>query len=569
LQEVPVADDGAQLLSDTVGALSERAPAVVAAAAAEMRGVVLALRFGDGSSASLQARHSRLVVTLGAPAVSDVEAWFDDRAMNVLFDLQHEAVDHVLPDSLDVRGGRSEVLAVWRAFQLLSQRGSGLRSVQQLWRSYRQRAPHLWGSSHPGPASGQVGTGPHASPRALRPDSGWSALDYLATRAPEEATRDAQHGDATAVRIGGTVIDPPRSLWNGRESTHWWQEVSVRDADLVEIMDICRARVSEEVVRLIPDRAPRRDFYDLLRDYPGRRGKGLRPTLCIAACGALGGRPVDAIRTAAAMELFHNGFLVHDDIADESTHRRGAPTLHMNHGVGLAVNAGDGLNLLAVDAVLSNLESLGLGRTLGLIHEVLHMCRETIEGQAVELGWIRRRTVPTRNTAYYEMSTKKTGWYTCITPCRAGAVCAGVTSPKVLDAFVATFRLVGIAFQIQDDVLNLIGEEALYGKEPLGDLLEGKRTVMLMHLFRTAPPAEREVLRANLMRPRPEKTQADAVDILASMRRHGSIDHAIGLADRLASQGVKRFEQDLAFIPENEHKAILRQITHYVTTRPL
>ncbi len=590
----PVADEGAQLLADTVSALSERAPAVVAAAAAEMQGVVLGLRFGDGSRASLEAQHSRLVVHLGTVDRADVEVWFDDRAMNVLFDLQRRAADEVLPGSLDVRGERTQVLAAWRAFMLLAQRGSGLRSVQQLWRAYRQRAPHLWGAEVDGsagtdgagvdgarapaiaspeidgspngarPAAGATadgdGAGGHGD-RPLRPGSGWSALDYLARRQP-------QHNGGAAT-VGGTVVEHTRMLWDGHRSSDWWDALGVRDADLVEIMDACRAQVSAEVTRLIPDGSPRRDFYDLLASYPARPGKGLRPTLCICACGALGGRPADAIRTAAAMELFHNGFLVHDDIADESTHRRGLPTLHERHGVGLAVNAGDGLNLLAVDAVLSNLEQLGLGRTLGLIHEVLHMCRETIEGQAIELGWIRRGTVPTRDRAYFEMSTKKTAWYTCMTPCRAGAICAGETSPRVLDAFVETFRLVGIAFQIQDDVLNLIGEEALYGKEPLGDLLEGKRTVMLMHLFRTAPAAERARLRANLVRPRAEKTQADAEELLEAMRRHGSLDHAIALADRLARRGVQRFERDLDFIAENEHKAVLRQIAHYVTTRPL
>ena len=152
----------------------------------------------------------------------------------------------------------------------------------------------------------------------------------------------------------------------------------------------CKRRVREELLRMVPDREPRAELYDLVRDYPSREGKGLRPTLTLAACAALGGRGEDAVRTAAAIELFHNGFLVHDDIADESTHRRSLATLHEAHGVGLAVNSGDAMNLMAVDAVLSNLPTLGLARTLALIHEILHMCRETVEGQAVELGWIRR-----------------------------------------------------------------------------------------------------------------------------------------------------------------------------------
>ena len=321
--------------------------------------------------------------------------------------------------------------------------------------------------------------------------------------------------------------------------------------------------------RLIPDRSPKTSLYDLMRAYPSRQGKGLRPTLTIAACAAFGGRPEDAVRVAAALELFHNGFLVHDDIADESTHRRGQPTLHERHGVGLAVNAGDGLNLLAIDGVLSNLETLGLARTLGLIHEILHMCRETVEGQAIELEWIRRQFIPAPDSSYYRMSTKKTGWYTCISPCRMGAITAGETSQDRLDALNEAFRWIGIAFQIQDDALNLVGEEELYGKEPLGDLLEGKRTVMLIHLMRSATAEDRAWLVPLLRLSRLNRSQESAERILAAMHAYGSIDYALDVADRLAHRGIRRFEADLAFLPENEGKGVLRQIAHYVTTRAL
>jgi geranylgeranyl diphosphate synthase type II len=334
-------------------------------------------------------------------------------------------------------------------------------------------------------------------------------------------------------------------------------------------MAACRARSNRQIDTMLPEREPKQALYDLMRSYPSRQGKGLRPTLAFAACAAFGEKPDNAVRVAAALELFHNGFLVHDDIADESTHRRGLPTMNTEFGNGLAVNAGDGLNLLAVDAVLTNLETLGLARTLALIQEVMHMCRESIEGQAIELGWIRSGTVPLHDEDYFVMSTKKTGWYTCISPCRMGAVCAGVTDPAVLGRFDDAFRLIGIAFQIQDDVLNLVGDETLYGKEALGDLLEGKRTVMLIHLFRCAGAAERERLARILNRPRGRKSPQDAEQLLAAMRKHGSIDYATELADRLAAEGIDRFEQDLTIIPENEGKAVLRQIAHYVTTRPL
>lgn len=552
---------GARLLVDTVAALSERAPSVVAAAASQMSGIMLGLHFGDGTTASLVARHSRLIAGEGSPSEPDVEVVFDVRAMNLIFDLQRRPSDQVLPESLDVRGGREHVLAVWRAFAVLSQRASGLRAVQGMWREFREQSPQLWGATVPPPPVAPPGEHAAAGPSTTPRMTGWRALDYLDTRVPEHVGPPGS--------IGETVVTRGRLLWDGHRSSPWWDPLQVADADLLEIMCNCRARVADEMAGMIPDREPREDLYDLIRDYPARQGKGLRPTLTIAACAALGGRPQDAVRMAAALELFHNGFLIHDDIADESLQRRGRPTLSAAHGDGLAVNAGDALNLLAVDAVLSNLETLGLARTLGLIHEILHMCRETVEGQAVELGWIQRGIVPNDDDDYLGMCTKKTGWYTCMSPCRIGALCAGVTDPKVLDLFNEPLRLIGNAFQIQDDVLNLIGEEALYGKEPLGDLLEGKRTMMLIHLFREAEGSELSRMHEIIARRRKDKTQEDAEEVLAAMHRHGSIEYAIAVADRLANAGTARFESDLGVLPENEGKGVLRQVAYYVTNRPL
>lgn len=545
-----------QLLKDTVDELSRRAPAVVAAAALQLNDIILGLHFGDGSRSELRADRSRLVVSGPNGDTPNVEAYFDDRAMNLLFDLGRKPIDQIHSESLDVRGEREDVLAVWRTFQVLSQRGSGLRAVQTLWRSYRDGNPQLWGQ----PAK-MLPDARSRNPQHAR-HTGWHALDYLDNRHPEDIAKSSS-------TIGGAVYTDARSLWDGNISQPWWEFADVADTDLMETMQACKDRVSTEFQRIVPDREPKAELYDLMREYPAREGKGLRPTLTIATCCALGGRDEDAVRAAAAVELFHNGFLVHDDIADESTHRRNEPTLHEAHGIGLAVNTGDAMNLLAVDAVLSNLPTLGLARTLGLIHEIMHMCRETVEGQALELGWIRHLTVPKKDEDYFVMSTKKTGWYTCISPCRLGAICAGETDPQKLDLFTEAFRLIGIAFQIQDDVLNLLGDEVLYGKEPLGDLLEGKRTVMLIHLMREAKPALRKRIMAIIQLSRTEKTFADAEEVLAAMHKMGSIEYAIELADQLAHEGVRRFEEDLSFIPENEAKALLRQIANYVTTRPL
>lgn len=549
-------DSAAALLVATVDAVGAHAPAVMAAAAAELDAVRLALHFGDGSHAGLHREHSRLIAVAREPARPSVAVHFDNRSLKLLFDADRRPVDALFAGSLDVRGNRGQVLATWRCFELLAQRASGLRVVQALWVAYRDRDAQRWGTpvddARPARRNGV----------AYRSESNWPALDYLDRRYPPDVElKRADHAP---------FFSRARSLWDGRDGHAWGEHPPVFDNDLQETMQRLKARVTAEILELLPKRrAPRVELYEPMRDYVTREGKGLRPTLVVATCMALGGALEHGVRAAAALEMFHNGFLVHDDIADGSTHRRGKATLHQKHGVGIAVNAGDAMNLFAVDLVLSNLATRGLAGTLGLIHEVLHMCRETVEGQAVELGWIRRNFVPARDADYFRMSTQKTGWYTCISPTRMGAVCAGVTDPALLDRFNETFRLIGIAFQIQDDVLNLIGQTERYGKEPLGDLLEGKRTVMMIHLFRSAGARLRRRMSAINALPRERKSFAHAEEMLAEMHRAGSIDYAIALADRLAHRGVRHFERDLAFIEDNEAKAVLRQIAHYVTTRSL
>ena len=109
----------------------------------------------------------------------------------------------------------------------------------------------------------------------------------------------------------------------------------------------------------VPDREPRRYLYDPLSAHLSRIGKSIRPALCIATCQAFGGDAAAATRSAIAIEMLHNAFLVHDDVEDESELRRGQPTMHVEHGVPLAVNAGDMLNALSVRMLRENLSVLG------------------------------------------------------------------------------------------------------------------------------------------------------------------------------------------------------------------
>lgn len=295
-----------------------------------------------------------------------------------------------------------------------------------------------------------------------------------------------------------------------------------------------RARVTPLILESVPDREPKRHLYDPVQSQLSREGKGIRPALCLATCRAFGGDDTRALPSAAALELLHNAFLVHDDIEDDSEFRRDSPTLHKQYGVPIAVNVGDAINALSVRLLKRNLSVLGPELAARVFDEFDHMSLETIEGQAMELGWIRDNDVNTTEQDYLLMVLKKTGWYSFIHPARIGALIADPDRSD-LDAFNRFGYFLGTAFQIQDDVLNLVGDRKKYGKEIGGDLLEGKRTLILTHLFAHASKAEHGRLRAFLEKPRVERTPTDLAWIYELLERYGSIEYARSAARELAS----------------------------------
>jgi geranylgeranyl diphosphate synthase type II len=313
-------------------------------------------------------------------------------------------------------------------------------------------------------------------------------------------------------------------------------------------------------------------LYDLLADYPFREGKGLRPAICLASCRAVGGTTDQARVSAAALELFHNAFLIHDDVEDGSQFRRGAVTLFEAHGVPVAINVGDATNVLAMGHLLANAELLGLRKTLLVLREVERMARESVEGQAIELGWIREGAYDLGDSDYVRMAYKKTCWYTVIAPLRIGVICgapAGLQSP--LDAellpLIELGHLAGIAFQISDDLLNLEADQTLYGKEISGDLLEGKRTIMLLHFMRTVNgPARKRALRL-LQQPRREKPADEVGWLLQAMVNAGSLEYGRALARSYSQQALALDARGLPYLLENDDRRFLREMLQYVIDR--
>ena len=279
----------------------------------------------------------------------------------------------------------------------------------------------------------------------------------------------------------------------------------------------------------------------LVRDFLDRAGKGLRPALCIAAARALGGRAEDAFPAAAGLEMLHNAFLVHDDIEDGSDSRRGAATMHRSAGVPIAVNAGDAMNALAMRLFRKAGEGLGPATALRIFEEVDHLLVETLEGQAIELGWVRDNDLTLGTDDYLRLVLKKTAWYSFIHPLRIGALVAN-GDDRNLDRFDRFGYLLGVAFQITDDVLNLSGNVARYGKEIDGDLWEGKRTLILTHALGQASRADRTWIAGFLARPRERRLPREVMRLHQIIAAAGSIQWAQQVATAFAEAAAKEFD---------------------------
>jgi geranylgeranyl diphosphate synthase type II len=375
---------------------------------------------------------------------------------------------------------------------------------------------------------------------------------------------------------------------------------------LDDYLALCKDACDGEIDRLYgPGERGPNGLYDLILDYPLRGGKALRPALSIATCLGLGGHLEAVLPTAATLELYHNAFLIHDDIEDESWWRRGKPTLHIDHGVPIAVNVGDAMLSLSLQPLLDNVERVGLGPALRILRAVAKMTRLTVDGQALELEWVRSNTWRLEDADYLKMVELKTSWYSFITPLQAGAIAAGA-GPERLAPLESLGRHLGAAFQITDDLLNLRADPEEYGKEIGGDLWEGKRTLMLLHTLRCAEPKDMDRAVQILARRRPsadgEMVLTELLDRLTAsgqlsqsanaeieawlqghhpseskslndirwlyelMHRVGSLKHARDVAAQHAQEAATVLAC-LDWLPRSRHRDVLAALVDYVHGR--
>ena len=284
-----------------------------------------------------------------------------------------------------------------------------------------------------------------------------------------------------------------------------------------------------------------RYLYDPLSKYSENGGKRHRPLITLLACSAVGGDEKQALAAGAAIEHFHTAALIHDDIADDSQLRRGEPCMHITLGEGLAINAGD-LALSLVTGTVINDDNLPDDIKLRVLHELVDMTTRTIEGQAMDIGWAQNDRFDISVQDYLCMAQHKTAFYSGGVPLAIGAIIGGGTEEQI-SALRAYGMSTGLAFQLQDDLLNLVGKKEAANKDYRSDITEGKRTMIAVHALANAPAAQRDELLQLLSSKETDPARLErAVQI---MQDAGSIDYVRDYAIKLAHQGQDELKRVL------------------------
>jgi geranylgeranyl diphosphate synthase, type I len=324
------------------------------------------------------------------------------------------------------------------------------------------------------------------------------------------------------------------------------------------------ADIEAEILRVVRDRdSSTRGVYEMVRYHLGLDGHGassgkrMRPLLGLLAYASITGEYRAALPGAAAVELGHNFSLVHDDIEDGDRERRHRPTLWALHGVPQAINSGDMLFSLSRVA-LHRLSDLGFSdsKVLRLMRLYDETCVALCEGQYLDI-WATERSEPIGVELYFDMIDRKTAALIAASV-EAGAI-LGTDDEAVIDRYRAFGHALGVAFQLNDDLLGIWGAEQSTGKQP-SDLARHKKTLPVIYAFEHADGSDRARLAALYANGDPDPTAvAEAVGIL---ERTGARDYTRDQAHR--HRDLALAELDAAGVADREAHGRLEEIIRTV-----
>jgi len=270
-------------------------------------------------------------------------------------------------------------------------------------------------------------------------------------------------------------------------------------------------------------------LYDAAGHLIVHGGKRLRPYMVIRSCQILKGKVSNAMPAASAVEMVHNFTLVHDDIMDNDEMRHGVPTVHKKFGMPIAILAGDVLFSKAYQVITES--KLSTNATTQLVSRLAKACVDVCEGQLLDVEMAQERKIPTQ-AEYITMICKKTAALFDVS-CAMGAICA-TNKAKDISNLSSFGRNLGIAFQITDDLIGVMGDPKVT-KKPVGnDLREGKKSLPILMAIKLAKGKDKKTILKAFGNSKVTRNDLNkAVDVI----------HSLGIEENVRKQALKYAEK--------------------------
>ncbi|MCX8175960.1 MAG: polyprenyl synthetase family protein [Candidatus Bathyarchaeota archaeon] len=316
------------------------------------------------------------------------------------------------------------------------------------------------------------------------------------------------------------------------------------------------AKVKEFLNEALPLKEPK-VLYEASTHLIKAGGKMLRPYLTIKACEAVGGTMEKALPAAASIELLHTFTLIHDDIMDDDLVRRGVPSVHAKWGLPVAIMAGDLLFAEVYKVLAEKFDGVIPPKKINKVINILADTAITIcEGQTLDVSFPHAKNISEKD--YIDMISRKTSQLFKASA-EVGAIVGNGKTPQVkrLGKFAG---LLGIAFQIVDDVLGLEADEKTLGKPVGSDLREGKKTILVIYAFRKAKKKQKEILFSAM---RKDSSQEEILEAKKVIEELGSVKYAMVKAEKYVEKAKKQLEK----LPETNAKKSLLNLADFILKR--
>ena len=323
-----------------------------------------------------------------------------------------------------------------------------------------------------------------------------------------------------------------------------------------EYIEIHRPSIYSKICEYVPLKEPI-EHHKIMRDYIDRKGNYRRPGLVMLTGQIFGAKPEELIIPAAAEQLSEEWILMQDDAEDDSELRRGMPAAQRLYGWVHTVNATNTGQMAMWRMLKDYMKDFGIERGNRVYEKFYDMIQYTIEGQYIENKFIydTKDLKQATEDLYFRILDSKTCYYTVYGPMQIGAIAANQTG-KVLDMLKEIGWNAGIAFQIMDDILDMTGDEKVFGKKNFGDLYEGKLTLMVLQAYKNSTVEEKAKFDAVYSKKRQDKTKEEIDFVREMIEKYDGLGYAKGIADEYGGNATEMVEKYRNTLPNNEYSQI-------------